>query len=189
MRLGSVFRQIGAQVHSVAPGWSWSGTGVVCYSRIQVGSVHFSNGMTKTLVRAGVFFGHPQGGYGRHLASDGLSFCAKFLSFLGENLVFFMHLVIKTQKNWIKILPCLRSAEFKRIFFSFFGSWVYEKVPKKNPCFNTSHVGLGDFFQKPVWITRHAVPLNQRQSENTDHTNTTPGKRKVASLGLNLHHK
>ena len=48
---------------------------------------------------AGGFFGHPQGGYGRHLASDGLSFCAKFLSFLGENLVFFMHLVIKTQKN------------------------------------------------------------------------------------------
>ena len=81
----------------------------------------------------GGFFGHPQGGYGRHLASDGLSFCAKFLSFLGENLVFFMLLVIKTQKNWTKILPCLRSAEFKRIFLSFFGSWVYEKVPKKNP--------------------------------------------------------
>ena len=82
---------------------------------------------------AGFFFGHLQGGYGRHLASDGLSFCAKFLSFLGENLVFFMLLVIKTQKNWTKILPCLRSAEFKRNFLSFFGSWVYEKVPKKPP--------------------------------------------------------
>ena len=43
----------------------------------------------------GVFFRHLQGGYGRHLASDRLSFSAKNLSFLGENLVFFMFSVIK----------------------------------------------------------------------------------------------
>ena len=40
--------------------------------------------------KAGFFWGHPQGGYGRHLASDRLSFSAKKLSFSGENLVFFM---------------------------------------------------------------------------------------------------
>ena len=90
--------------------------------------------LSKCIFNTGGFFGHPQGGYGRHLASDGLSFWANFLSFLGENPVFFMHLVIKTQKNLTKIWPCLRSAESKRNFLSFFGSWVYEKVPKKNPC-------------------------------------------------------
>ena len=43
----------------------------------------------KLMVVRGLF-GHLQGGYERHLASDGLSFCAKILSFLGENLFFFM---------------------------------------------------------------------------------------------------
>ena len=51
--------------------------------------------LNKLIIKSGVFWGHLQGGYGRHLASDRLSFSAKNLSFLGENLVFFMFSVIK----------------------------------------------------------------------------------------------
>ena len=47
------------------------------------------------IIMTGFFFRYLQGGYGRHLASDRLSFSAKNLSFLGENLVFFMFSVIK----------------------------------------------------------------------------------------------
>ena len=78
------------------------------------------------LINAGGFFRHLQGGYGRHLASDRLSFSAKNLSFLGENLVFFMFSVIK-------IWPCLRSAEFKSNFFEFFWLLSFRKSAQKNP--------------------------------------------------------
>ena len=39
-------------------------------------------------IKAGFFGGHLQGGYGRHLASNGLSFCAKILSFGGKSSFF-----------------------------------------------------------------------------------------------------
>jgi len=47
----------------------------------------------------------------------------------------------------------------EEITFSLLPPWDYSFL------FNTSHVVLGDmpdFFQKHVWITRHAIPFTQR---------------------------
>ena len=41
--------------------------------------------------------------------------------------------------------------------------------------FNTSHTVLGDmpnFYEKPVCITRHAIPFYERPGCNTEHTNS-----------------
>ena len=48
---------------------------------------------------AGGFFGHPQGGFGRHLPSDGLSFVEKKLSFFRGKSSFFHALSNKTQEK------------------------------------------------------------------------------------------
>ena len=92
---------------------------------VDLDSSNIASALRSTRIKQ-VFFWHLQGGYGRHLASDRLSFSAKNLSFLGENLVFFMFSVIK-------IWPCLRSAEFKSNFFEFFWLLSLRKSAEKNP--------------------------------------------------------
>ena len=64
---------------------------------------------------AGRFFVHLQGGY-EAPASDGLSFGAEIFSFLGENLVFFMFLLIKPKKNHKNFDLASEVLSFKEIF-------------------------------------------------------------------------
>ena len=59
---------------------------------------HYSSKKISALVKAGRFFGHPWGGYGRHLASDGLSFLAKN-SFFGGKSSFFHTLSNKNPRK------------------------------------------------------------------------------------------
>ena len=49
------------------------------------------------------------------------------------------------------------------------------KVKIYSCVFNTSHTVLGDmpnFYEKPVCITRHAIPFYERPGCNTEHTNS-----------------
>ena len=72
---------------------------------------------------------------------------------------------------WIALFhtfsPSFKSNCWSSIFYSFLHAY--------SCVFNTSHTVLGDmpnFYEKPVCITRHAIPFYERPGCNTEHTNS-----------------
>ena len=74
------------------------------------------------------------------------------------------HIVEQVPNRFYKFPAALKIDKYSRA----------ENNEKYSFLFNTSNVVLGDmldFFQKHVWITRHAIPISQRPGWNTEHSN------------------